>query len=141
MNFEYIYNGAGVGIADLNNDNRPDIVFNGNQEAPRIYLNEGGFKFSDISSSFEDLDQGQWYSGVTFADINNDGWMDVYLTCTAYDEPEKEKTGSISTRDYRTMASWFSWIWPNPMALQMIVIQFRPHFLIMTETVTWTSIY
>ena len=91
MNFEYIYNGAGVGIADLNNDGRQDIVLTGNQEAPRIYLNEGNFRFSDISSSFEDLDQGQWYSGVTFADINKDGWMDVYLTCTAYDEPEKRK--------------------------------------------------
>jgi hypothetical protein len=91
MNFEYLYNGAGVGIADLNNDGRPDIVFAANQEAPRVYLNEGNFKFSDISSGFKDLDQGQWYSGVTFADINGDGWMDVYLTCTAYDEPEKRK--------------------------------------------------
>ena len=91
MNFEYIYNGAGVGVADLNNDKRLDIVFTGNVESPRIYLNEGNFKFSDITSGFEDLDQGQWYSGVTFADINQDGWMDVYLTCTAYDEPEKKE--------------------------------------------------
>jgi hypothetical protein len=87
LNFEYIYNGAGVGIVDLNNDNMQDIIFTANQVSPRIYLNEGDFKFSDITSSFEDLNNGQWYSGVTFVDINNDGWKDIYFTCTAYDKP------------------------------------------------------
>jgi hypothetical protein len=91
LNFEYIYNGAGVGIVDLNNDGRQDIIFTGNQVPPRIYLNEGNFKFTDISTSFEDLDNGQWYSGVTFVDINNDGWTDLYFTCTAYNESEKRK--------------------------------------------------
>ncbi|MCK5134960.1 MAG: VCBS repeat-containing protein [Bacteroidales bacterium] len=91
MNFEYIYNGAGVGIADLNNDGRLDIIFTANQVAPSIYLNEGDFEFSDISSSFEGLDNGQWYSGVTFIDINNDGWIDIYFTCTAYEDSEKNK--------------------------------------------------
>ena len=91
LNFEYIYNGAGVGIVDLNNDGRQDIIFTGNQVPPRVYLNEGNFKFTDISTSFEELDNGQWYSGVTFVDINNDGWTDLYLTCTAYNESEKRK--------------------------------------------------
>jgi hypothetical protein len=91
LNFEYIYNGAGVGIVDLNNDGLQDIIFTANQVAPRIYLNEGNFKFSDISSSFEDLDNGQWYSGVTFVDINNDGWKDIYFTCTAYDKPASRR--------------------------------------------------
>ena len=86
INFEYIYNGAGVGVADLNNDGRQDLLFTGNQVAPEVYLNEGDFRFTNISGSFEDLDGGQWYSGVTFVDINSDGWMDVYLTCTAYDD-------------------------------------------------------
>ena len=95
MNFEYIYNGAGVGIVDLNNDGRQDIIFMGNQVAPRIYLNEGDFKFSDISSSFENLDNGQWYSGVTFIDINNDGWKDLYFTCTAYDNPAEKRKNRL----------------------------------------------
>ena len=73
LNFEYIYNGAGVGIVDLNNDGLEDIIFTANQVAPRIYLNKGKMKFEDISSSFRDLDDGQWYSGITFTDINNDG--------------------------------------------------------------------
>ena len=91
MSFEYIYNGAGVGIVDLNNDNLQDIVFIGNQEPTKIYINNGNFKFTDISSNFKGLDNGNWYSGITFVDINNDGFKDLYLTCTAYPESEKRK--------------------------------------------------
>ena len=91
LNFEYIYNGAGVGIVDLNNDGLEDIIFTANQVAPRIYLNKGKMKFEDISSSFRDLDDGQWYSGITFTDINNDGWKDIYLTCTALPDAERRK--------------------------------------------------
>ena len=91
LNFEYIYNGAGVGIVDLNNDGLQDIIFTANQVAPRIYLNRGQMKFEDISSCFTDLDNGQWYSGITFTDINNDGWKDIYLTCTALPDPERRK--------------------------------------------------
>lgn len=91
MSFEYLYNGAGVGIADLNNDGWQDIIFTGNQVATRAYLNEGNFKFSDISVTFEGLDNGQWYSGISFVDINSDGWMDVYLTCTAYNDSARRK--------------------------------------------------
>lgn len=91
LNFESIYNGGGVGIADLNNDGWQDVVFAGNQVESRIYLNEGNFKFTDISSSFLDLDNGQWCSGVSFIDINQDGWKDVYFTCTANNDPEKRK--------------------------------------------------
>ncbi len=91
MSFEYIYNGAGVGIADLNNDNLQDIVFIGNQVPPKIYINNGNFKFTDISQNFKGLDNGNWYSGVAFVDINNDGLKDIYLTCTAYPEAERRK--------------------------------------------------
>ena len=45
LNFEYIYNGAGVGIVDLNNDGRQDLIFTGNQVASRVYLNKGDFRF------------------------------------------------------------------------------------------------
>jgi enediyne biosynthesis protein E4 len=52
MNFEYIYNGGGVGAVDLNNDGLTDLIFTGNQVAPKIYLNNGNFSFQDISASF-----------------------------------------------------------------------------------------
>jgi hypothetical protein len=91
MNFEYIYNGGGVGIADLNNDELPDIVFTGNQVATRVYLNRGNFQFKDISSQFQGLSARQWHSGISIVDINSDGFTDIYLTCTAFKEPEKRR--------------------------------------------------
>ena len=89
MTYEYIYNGAGLGIGDLNNDGLQDIVFAGNQVSSRIYLNLGNFKFRDITSNFEGLTNDQWYSGVTIVDINNDRLPDVYFTSTADKNPQK----------------------------------------------------
>jgi len=91
INYEYIYNGAGVGTGDLNNDGLTDLVFAGNQVSPRIYLNRGNFKFRDITSNFAEIANDQWYSGVALVDINNDGWLDVYLTSTANNDPQKCK--------------------------------------------------
>jgi len=86
---EYIYNGAGVGIGDLNNDGLQDIIFAGNQVSSRVYLNEGGFRFRDITGNFTGLTNDQWYSGVALTDINSDGWLDVYLTATTSKDPNK----------------------------------------------------
>jgi enediyne biosynthesis protein E4 len=91
MTYEYIYNGAGLGIGDLNNDGFQDLVFAGNQVSPRIYLNTGNFKFRDITSNFQGLTNDQWYSGVTIVDINSDGLPDVYFTSTADKNPQKCK--------------------------------------------------
>jgi hypothetical protein len=91
MKYEYIYNGAGVGIADLNNDGLQDIIFAGNQVSPKVYLNQGNFKFKDITSNFAGLTNDEWYSGVAIVDINSDGWPDVYLTATAAKDPQKRK--------------------------------------------------
>ena len=89
ITYEYIYNGAGVGAGDLNNDGLADLVFAGNQVSPRVYLNEGNFKFRDITSNFEGLTNNQWYGSVSLADINSDGWLDVYLTSTT--DPDSSK--------------------------------------------------
>ncbi len=91
MSYEYIYNGAGLGAGDLNNDGLEDLVFAGNQVSPRVYLNLGGFRFKDITANFEGMTNNQWYSGVSIVDINNDGWADVYLTSTESNNPLKCK--------------------------------------------------
>lgn len=91
VTYENIFNGAGVGIGDLNNDGLQDIIFAGNQVTPRVYLNLGSFKFRDITSDFDGLSNKQWYCGVALTDINGDGWLDVYLTSTAGTDPLKRK--------------------------------------------------
>ena len=89
--YEYIYNGAGVGVADFNNDGLQDLIFAGNKVSSKVYLNLGNFKFRDITSNFRGLDNSQWFSGVTIADINGDGYPDVYLTSTKEKDPQKRK--------------------------------------------------
>lgn len=79
---EYIYNGGGVGVADLNNDSLPDLIFAGNKVLTRIYLNQGNFHFMDITKNFEGLTNKQWISGISVADVNADGWTDLYFTST-----------------------------------------------------------
>jgi len=77
--FAYVYNGAGVATGDFNNDGLMDIYFTGNEVANKLYLNKGGMKFSDISQSAGVEGTTGWDNGVTLVDINNDGWLDIYI--------------------------------------------------------------
>ncbi|GAB2790926.1 VCBS repeat-containing protein [Rhabdobacter roseus] len=87
IDFEYIYNGGGVGIADLNGDGLPDVVFSGNQVNSRVYLNRGTMKFEEVSQAAGLSNQGRWCSGVSLVDINADGRMDIYLSATTFKTP------------------------------------------------------
>jgi enediyne biosynthesis protein E4 len=77
--FRNFYNGGGVGIGDFNNDGLQDIFFSGNMVPSRLYLNEGAFKFRDISKISGMSRPGAWTTGVSIADINSDGFIDIYL--------------------------------------------------------------
>jgi hypothetical protein len=81
---EFLYNGAGVAIADINGDGLEDIFLLGNQVDNALYLNEGALKFRDISREAQigKTDSLQWSSGVTVLDINLDGLQDIYITNT-----------------------------------------------------------
>src|SRR6266516_1826172 len=78
----YIYNGAGVGVGDIDNDGRPDLFFAGNMVSSRLYLNKGNMRFEDITAAAGVATRG-WASGVTthavFLDYDRDGDLDLFL--------------------------------------------------------------
>ena len=79
-----IYNGGGVGIGDFNNDGLQDIYFTGNMVPNKLYINRGNFKFDDVTRVANATGSGRWARGVSVADINNDGLMDIYICNTIY---------------------------------------------------------
>lgn len=76
----YMYLGGGVSVGDINNDGLEDIFFTGNMVANKLYLNKGNLKFEDISESARIEGDQRWYSGTTFVDINQDGYLDIYCS-------------------------------------------------------------
>ncbi|GAB3269930.1 VCBS repeat-containing protein [Larkinella harenae] len=82
LDIDYFYNGGGAAIGDFNNDGLQDVFFSGNLVENKLYLNQGDFKFTDVSSQAGVGGGGKWCSGVALVDINNDGLLDIYVTTT-----------------------------------------------------------
>ena len=80
FDFDFFYNGSGVGVEDINNDGLKDIFFCGNQVPNKLFLNKGNLIFKDISESSNINVNKNWSNGVSFADVNNDGWIDIYIS-------------------------------------------------------------
>lgn len=77
--YRNFYNGGGVAIGDINHDSLPDIYFTSNQGKNKLYLNKGNFQFDDISARAGVEGTKAWSTGVSMADINGDGWLDIYV--------------------------------------------------------------
>ncbi|GEO09597.1 hypothetical protein SAE01_20930 [Segetibacter aerophilus] len=77
-----IYNGGGVGIGDFNNDGLQDLYFSGSTVPNKLYLNKGELKFDDVTEKANVAGDGKWCRGISVVDINNDGWMDMYVSAT-----------------------------------------------------------
>ena len=80
------YGGAGVGVGDFNNDGLQDIFFAGNMVPDKLYINQGNLSFIDKTEEAGIINFDGWSTGVTVADINNDGHLDIYVSRELYDE-------------------------------------------------------
>lgn len=124
-NYYYIYNGAGVAIADIDNDGLEDVFLAGNMISSRLYLNKGNLKFEDITEK-SGVTTDRWCTGVSTVDINTDGFLDFYV-CVAdrnYTEKgrnllyvnngdntftEKAKEYGLDDADYSTHAAFLDY--------------------------------
>ncbi|MFP4095009.1 MAG: VCBS repeat-containing protein [Cyclobacteriaceae bacterium] len=80
LNYLYYYNGGGVAVGDVNNDSLPDIYFTANEQPNQLYLNRGNLQFEDISETAGVTGQPGWTTGVSMADVNGDGLLDIYVS-------------------------------------------------------------
>jgi hypothetical protein len=146
--FEYIYNGGGVAVADFNNDGWQDLFFSGNMVHNRLYLNQGDWSFRDVTETAGVEGADRWCSGVSVVDINNDGWLDIYVCATTY-EPGMRRANQLfinqGTREeespvftemaaaygiadtsYTTTAAFFDYDNDGDLDLYLAVNQFDP---------------
>src|ERR1041385_8854635 len=84
LNYLYYYNGGGVAVGDVNNDGLPDLYFTSNLGANRLYLNRGHYRFEDVTARAGVADSVGWKTGVTMADVNGDGRIDIYVSGVDY---------------------------------------------------------
>src|SRR5665213_687545 len=144
-----IYNGGGVGVGDFNNDGLQDLYFTGSLVSNKLYINKGKLKFDDITKEAGVGGEGRWCRGVSVIDINNDGWMDIYVCVSVAKDPQKrqnllyvnqglDKNGvpvfkemakeyGLNDTTHSTMASFFDYDNDGDLDMYLVVNQILPH--------------
>lgn len=88
LTYEYFYNGGGAAVGDFNNDGLDDIYLTGNMKPNALYINEGNFKFKEIAAKAGVNCATGWKTGVALADVNGDGWLDIYVCYSGKGDPD-----------------------------------------------------
>lgn len=126
LTYGYFHQGGGVAIGDVNNDSLPDVYFTGNMVASKLYINKGNWEFEEIAEKAGVRAEGLWNTGTTMADVNGDGWLDIYVCRSAANDPnnrknllfinngdltftEKAQSLGLADRGYSTQASFFDY--------------------------------
>ncbi|MDB5150407.1 MAG: RNA-binding protein, partial [Mucilaginibacter sp.] len=94
LSYEYLYNGGGVAVGDINNDGLEDLFFTSNLGQNKLYLNLGNLKFKDITQQAGNGlagRPGDWKTGVTMADVNGDGLLDIYVCYSGLGDNAKRR--------------------------------------------------
>ena len=94
LTYRNYYNGGGVAIGDVNNDGLADIYFTANMSSNKLYINRGDLTFEDVSDSAGVGGSMAWSTGVTMADVNGDGWLDIYV-CNSGDVTGDKKENEL----------------------------------------------
>jgi hypothetical protein len=90
----YVYNGGGVAVGDIDNDGLPDLFFSGNMVSSGLYLNKGGMRFEDITQRADVITK-RWATGASMVDINNDGFVDIYVSVSGPEWSKPEERANL----------------------------------------------
>ena len=141
----YYYNGGGVATGDINNDGLPDIYFSANSKGNnKLYLNKGNFKFEDITEKAGVAGVADWCTGVTMADVNSDGYLDIYVSAVSNTYglngqnvlyinnrnstfSEKSKEYGLDFSGYTTQAGFFDYDRDGDMDCYILNQSQQPH--------------
>ncbi len=141
--YRNFYNGGGVAIGDINNDGLSDVFFTANSGSNKLYLNKGNWQFEDISEKAGFSNKKKWSTGVVMADVNHDGWLDIYVCNAGYQKgvgqedelfinnhqlgfADSAAAYGLADNDYTTHASFFDYDLDGDLDLYLLNNSFIP---------------